>query len=113
MHQKMLDHLTFSLDLPSCDFHAPGSLEKVPKGCKFMSDGNGEVIPAAAQAALCEWGRSTGWCKNGMPVTTSMGQFSMATIPSPRTIRELVSSKKASYIHTGHHFILNLLNLEM
>lgn len=34
----VLDHLTYSLDLPSRDFHASGSLEKVSKDCTFISD---------------------------------------------------------------------------
>lgn len=120
MHQ-VLDHLTYSLDLPSCDFHASGSLEKVSKGCTFMSDK--DVKTAKVECfqkqlrKLFVGGGSTGWCKNGMPVSVSMYQFSMVTIPSPRTICELVSSKKASYIHTGHHLeynsILNLLNWEV
>jgi hypothetical protein len=38
MHWKVLDHLPYSPDLSSCDFHVSGSLKKVPKGCTLMSD---------------------------------------------------------------------------
>jgi hypothetical protein len=52
-----------------------------------------------------------------MPASMPMGQFLMATIPSPRTICEWVSFEQASYIHHWSRFRVqlysHLLNLEM
>jgi hypothetical protein len=94
------------------------ALSKSTKGLHIhvrqrCQDSNGRVLPAPAQAALFFWGGG-GWLVQEWDTCFNVHG---SLFNGPRTICEWVSSKKASYIHYGHHLeyssILNLLNLEM